>query len=825
MKIKIIVIVLICSFSAAAYSQDTIPNKLASLFNHQLTIFPQEKIYLHTDKPYYLSGEKIWFRAYLADAITHTPVSESRYVYVELINPLDSVVTRVKIRPIEEAYYGHLNIPADAPQGDYRLRAYTTYMQNVEEDYFFTKILHIGDLIAKSIDEAIPDPAPDHDFEVTFYPEGGSMIAGALNKVAFKAIKSNGQAAEVTGALYDQEGNEAGTFASEHLGMGSFAFLPVEGARYYTFCQNDKGQTKRFDLPDALTNGYALSVVQMRDQIRVSVVQPVGASPTRLYLLAHTRGMVHLMDRWDHNKNVTQIQKEYLPSGVLHLVLFDQNLCPLSERLVFVHNNDQAQVVYKPDKENYERRSLVKNSVTITNTYNGPLTGSFSVSVTSDREVQPDTTANILTHLLLTSDLKGTIENPAYYFRNTTESERALDLLMCTQGWRRYHIAEVAQGNVTQPLIPLESESEISGVVTNASGKYLEDMEVDAIAFPSGFHFTTQTDIEGRFYLPVGDIPDSTSFLVSATLKRGASRVELLLDKERFPKITLPVIPPAGINKEHYSKYLDKIRQQYLLEHDGPVTLLQAAEVSAQYTPPQKSLLYKEVDYSFNEEELERFPPYDVVALLRRFPDIFVSRNEQGEYHIIMGQGNAAKQVFESGYRVGQGNAARQAFEKESLKKLNPLLLLDGVPLDIDLLYNIDPLHIAQIDILKPGARANIFGLAGSQGVIAIYTKKPDIYSSTTTPPLPHIKTLFPLGYQQPVEFYAPKYETPAQRNNPNPDLRTTIHWQPVVITNDRGIASFEFYSADEDASYTVTIQGLAHDGTIIFNEEKIGRR
>ena len=76
---------------------------IMSLFYNQMAIFPQEKIYLHTDKPYYLSGERIWFRAHLANAATHVPEPVSRYVYVELYNPIDTMVTRVKIRQEEGA--------------------------------------------------------------------------------------------------------------------------------------------------------------------------------------------------------------------------------------------------------------------------------------------------------------------------------------------------------------------------------------------------------------------------------------------------------------------------------------------------------------------------------------------------------------------------------------------------------------------------------------------------------------------------------------------------------------------------------------------------
>ncbi len=102
----------------------------------QIVLFPQEKLSVHTDKPLYISGEKIWFRAWLVDAVLHTPVI-NQYVYVELISPLNTFVTRVKIRPDHGAYSGFIDLDQRLPEGNYTLRAYTENMLNMGEDYFF----------------------------------------------------------------------------------------------------------------------------------------------------------------------------------------------------------------------------------------------------------------------------------------------------------------------------------------------------------------------------------------------------------------------------------------------------------------------------------------------------------------------------------------------------------------------------------------------------------------------------------------------------------------------------------------------------------------
>ena len=507
-----------------------------------------------------------------------------------------------------------------------------------------------------------------------------------------------------------------------------------------------------------------------------------------LYLMAHTRGMVHFAGLWDFEKNMVIIPKEHFPSGVLHFILFDAALNPLSERLFFVNSQDQAKVAYEPDKANYPARSLVKNTVTVADSEGEPLTGSFSVSVTSDKEVTPDSTTNILTQLLLASDLRGNIENPAFYFKNTTTSAWALDMLMRTQGWRRYDIAELARGRFSKPTSPLELGPEISGIVKSVLlGKAVEDMEVTVISLKGGYFDNTKTDKDGRFLLQGGELPDSTRLIVSAIPRKGMTRMELIIDKETFPERTLQVASSTEIDRIMIARYADRAEQKYVIENGVRVYQLSDVVVTAARTPPRKSTYYSSPNSSLTEAEIEKTPVTSIYNMLIRL-GVMVT----GTSVSIRGGGD-------------------------------PLLIVDDIPSDIEYLDMINPHDIAQIDILKDAGNTAIFGSRGGNGVIVIFTKDGKINPIVNKPF--HIKTIMPLGYQTPVEFYAPKYDTPAKQRTQTPDLRTTIHWQPVVQTDSLGMALFEFYTADETGSYTVIIEGLAHDGKIIRKEGKLWRR
>ena len=804
---RILFFCLVITFSCGLHGQNSISDSLATLFENQFLVYPQEKIYLHTDKPYYISGEWIWFRAYLVDARSHVSVPVSRYVYVELINPLDSVVTRVKIRQVEEAYHGYLSIPDDAPEGDYTLRAYTAYMLNPDEHYFYTKSIHIGDPQARAIHTGTT--LSDNKFDVAFYPEGGSLIEGALCKVAFKAMNSNGQAINITGIVYDQSGTAIQQFGTDHLGMGRFSLRAEKGKTYHAICRN-KEQTKRFDLPAAVDHGYALSINRVKDKIYVSVLstpdmqtsqshnshevaQPRPSrsleSQNEQYLLAHTRGIVHFITLWNNEKNLT-FQQDQMPSGVLHLILFDNRLHPVSERLVFINNEDQARLTCQPEQEIFTPRTLIKNHTTLTDSEGQPIAGSFSVSVTSDREVSPDTTTNILTRLLLSSDLRGHIENPAYYFQNTAASEYALDLLMLTQGWRRYDMATLAQGSPALPALPIELFPEISGTVKNAFGRPVNNSEVVVTSLKNDFIEKIQTDKNGRFYLRGIEWPDSTLFIVNAAPKKGMKNLELLIDDEKFPAITLHAAPPSVIDKERFAQYVEKAEQKYTSENGIRMINLPEVSVSAERKQirTSKYLGIEKPDNIVTEERIKKSGVTDLAPVLNQITGV-TANYFWGKYVI---------RIRNSWYP--------------------PLLIVDDFVWDNadDCLSEIDINSIEQVDVIKS---ANIFGVQGASGAIIIHTKRGEFFIDTTQPL--YIKNITPLGYQQPVEFYAPKYDTPEKQNAKTPDLRTTIHWQPVVQTDSQGMACFEFYTADEYTSYTVVIEGIADDGSIIHQESK----
>ena len=860
-------------------AQNDVPHLASDLFSKQIQIFPQEKIYVQTDKPYYVSGENIWFCAHVVDAVEHLPVTASRYVYIELIDPLDSVFVRHKILHDSISYSGHIMIPDEAPEGIYELRAYTRFMENVGEEYFFSKQVSIyhpqsrnyrlnsqfeygskdkvsavfnfkqsnnnetvmpekvkvtykgisfnlnlkddgssditvkcatGErgrfLLVESVlnkfeySKYVYIPADINErFDLSFYPEGGYLLEGVPVQVAFKAIRSDGASISVTGRVYDDLGDEITAFNTQHNGMGRFTLLSEAERSYYVMASINDGEHERFELPAVLSSGYGLSAKWVKEKLYVSVQNAEGHTiEDELYLIAHTRGTVYYGDNWDKNRDYLFLEKNNFPSGVLHLMLLDSKMNPLSERLVFVNNDDQAKVDYNTNKDVYSSRSLVENTVRLTDNEGNPLQGSFSVSVTDDKEVRPDS-SSILTNLLLTSDLRGRIENPSHYFSKDTTLENKLsyllDLLMMTQGWRRYNVSGLLRGEFTHTSSFLEAGSVISGVVKRViSGKPDSGVEVSALSTTDDYVEMTVTDKEGRFYLQQCELPDSSSITVSISSKKAKKLSELLLDPETFPsRTTLPPIENEAFDQDLMTSYVEKSEQRYSNENGMRDIYLDEVIVTAKRK--NKPGFYLGPDLTITEEQIDNATDGMLINKLKTF-GLKIRRSEYGDEIIYF------PHVSSSDNSVPQ----------------EPLIFVDDNLVDTYFIKTLYFHDVAQIDILK--RRKSVTGDADANGVISIHLRK-DVHPRYSL--LSHIKKAEPfLGYQKRVEFYSPRYDTPETLKNFIPDLRTTIHWQPNVQADSNGIASFNFYTADSETSYSVVIEGITSDGKIIHKKGKI---
>jgi len=861
-----------------SYGQgNAVLDSIANNFTRQLLVFPHEKIYLHTDKPYYITGEKIFFRAFLLNAFSNKQIAPDRYIYVELINPADSVAQRLKIRSDSTGlFYGAVPLPEDLPQGSYKIRAYTQYMQNQGESSFFSKLVRINDpqileiqtqtdfqftedrkinaslrfldaktqnaiqpqsivlrlnqdrsFTAKPDKEGwmrfkldIPDkaltrvlyaemienrhvfkqylqiPYPEGDFDVSFYPEGGHLIARQASNVAFKAINTGGTGLNISGEIINSKGDTVAELKTFHDGMGEFYISPLPNEQYQAVCHNGD-RTLRFNLPEIQTNAFALKALSRGDKLWVTVNRNLSTPCPELYLLIHSGGLIIYSEPWDASKEYVTFDKSIFPSGISHIVLLTKDLQIISERLIFLLNNDNGLAQFTTQKDTYRKREQVETEIHLKDEMQFALKGSFSIAVTNDKEVVADTTSGIKSNILLSSELKGTIANPEYYFQKGNKNvELAADLLMKTNGWTRYAIPNIIRGELSYPKIPLEVSQIISGTVKSGLiPKPAKNFKVSLISLSHGFFDMAETDENGRFVFQNFEFPDSTNYVIQALNSKGKGKqvIDLYVDNDTFPEIRSRWVEPAQKQETNpvLLDYVAKADLYYTYENGMRTVHLPELQIKGTYTKKEddkyKSSYYTFPDYSISAEEIEKFGTSDIKNLLYRIPGVMV-------------MGNSVRIRGASG---------------------PPLLVVDDMPLestgDQDFINNLDMVTIydvGKIDILKNAANLAVYGMRGANGVIVIYTKRGDGNSR----PMPYfnIKQIIPLGYQLPVEFYSPKYDTEESLNDPKPDLRTTIYWNPNVLTDDNGNAKLDFYTADDPSTYSVVIEGVSDDGKLI---------
>jgi hypothetical protein len=861
--------------------------KIAAQLNKWKDNYPLEKVYLQFDKPYYAVGDDIWFKAYVTIGGKHELSALSGALNVELIDDKDSVKQSIKLPLINGLTWGDFAIPDTLEEGNYRIRAYTNYMRNAGEDYFFDKAITIlnsttnkvftkttytygaqngkqqvsalinyadinGTPYAKkevrytvqlndkqvsrgkgitddkgninisfvdaqsalarsgtiattiklddkrTIAKNIPVKATSANVDVQFFPESGNIVNGLNSKVAFKATGADGLGADIKGTLTDDQNNTITTFSSRHLGMGLFTFIPQRGRSYKANITFADGSTKGIDLPKTIDKGYVLDIDNSdKDDVNLKIsashemladspddtISVIGQSGGQIYYAASSKAS---------SSNFTAtVSKSRFPSGIVQFTLFSSKGEPLNERLVFMQNPDQLKLDVKAAKQIYAPRENVKINLNAKDGDSKPVVGSFSVAVVDETKVPVNEAdeSTILSNLLLTSDLKGYIEKPNYYFTNVNETTQAdLDVLMLTQGYRRFEWKRILKDDMPPLVYEPEKTLQISGHIKTLGGKPVPHGKVMLLSTKHGtFILDTVADEQGKFVFDNLVFDDSARFVIQARTSKDRKNVEIDLDNINSQKVTQNKnAPDLQVNvSDGLSTYMQNSKSYY--------------EAQLKYGLGNHVVVLKEVVIKDKREILKH------------------SDNLNGPGNadqIIMGdkllgcptldvclQGALFGVIFRNGMPYSTRGGALT-------------INVDGMFLQGDDFKFINASDISSIEVLRTPTYYSIYGSqAGPGGVILITTKRGDENQSYLSRPAPGIITLSPKGFYKTREFYSPKYDDP-KTNATVADLRSTIYWKPNIITDKEGNASFDFFNAGK-GTYRVVIEGIDIDGNI----------
>ncbi len=910
---KIFTILAAVSMVFAVFAQG-LSDTLRMRLEKQYYEYPQEKVHMTTDRNHYMGGDTIWFRGFVVSSATHEPVSVSKYLYVELRTPYNTVDQRIKVIERDGVYAGYVPLDMRVPEGDYTLVAYTNFMNSAGEAYFFKKPVNIrnayslrmdlssqfewedgGERLVCRIDyrdrvtgeererkftyRTIKDgdwreswrksgtetvkldreeymsgwllvmcddyakyirlPKNEGGFDVTFHPEGGYLVPGEECRVAFKAIDSYGDGIAVHGRVIDSKNNEVAIFESLHGGMGVLTFTPRLGEAYRAECVARDSLTALFALP--LVNDSAVVVSADLCGDGIIDLRVKGRCPGDAIIAIQERGLLVYAGSLDGRREAS-IDCGGLQSGVVQVLLLDGSLNALSERLLFVRasDTDSCTATVAPARPTYGNRDKVILNLRLDGYTNAE--GDVAVSVT-DRLFGDETGGgNILSNLLLQSELRGYIENPAYYFEANDSARRAaLDALLLTQGWRRYDIPASLRGEYQYPTAAIEKSQQISGTVKSLwRGKPLADASVKILSKKLGFARAVKTDSVGRFYFKGFDNADGATYQLEAVNKNGNTESNVEIDYDIYPVIEPidGIVDYKSTDNEDVVNNDDSV-EQMRLSASGVYNIILNELVVEGHAPQfgDKSITEIMASKTFDGDYFEKEGVTTLEEIIRKLPGVIVKGNGDVVYRnrpvmflvdemvfSLAGTSDAADIVANYGEnrrrraRAGGGAVAEASFAAAMRALSYPTSsrgmlreVEDAIPFDM----------IKQVSFLPPNATLT-FSMEGNAAISIDLKEGAEIGDEK-----PYgMKYITPLGYQQPAEFYSPKYAKDFGNSSDGGDLRSTVYWNPDVKIDADGNAMVEFYANDNrNTRYDVVVEGVTRGGELVQATTQIRKR
>ncbi|MGN6397263.1 MAG: carboxypeptidase-like regulatory domain-containing protein [Mucilaginibacter sp.] len=893
-NLLLLVLALPLFYSTASAQDGSVLNKIMTKTAKIYQDNPIERVYLHFDKPYYALGDTIWFKAYLTMDM-HQPSGISKIIYVDLLTAKDSLVQSLKI-PVKNSV-SWADIPISQytfKKGNYRIVAYTNWMNNAGPQYFFNKNITIGDAInnnlstqialkriagtkytkisagiyykdnegkpyagkrvswtiekdydeiAKGKGETDKDGFINIDYaniknigldsaqlitvidrgdrkqgtskfalkpvsepnDIQFFPEGGQLIAGIPSKIAFKALKPDGLGIDVKGTVTDNTGKVVAQFASSHLGMGFFQLTPEDGKTYTASVTFADGTTDKPDMPKVLSDATTISIDNSdADNLKIRLLSDAAFVKENegktFFILAKSAGIICFAAQTKLQNQVyaATVPKSKFPTGIVQVTLFADDGEPLSERIAFILHPDQLNLTVASDHPTYDTRQKVKLNVTAKN--NGkPAEGNFSLTVVDDTKVPFDENAEttILSYLLLTADITGYIEKPNYYFNHTDEKKLAdLDVLLQTQGYRRFSYDGIMSNKYPPISFLPEQGITLTGTLRAPNGMPIPGGNVRLQIKDKNYSANTVTDADGRFKFPGLVFQDSTQVFVSARNNPHGADMVLTVDGDPYQKLTVnPSVPDEIMNIDSVlSPYLKNSKIQFANSN-----VLKEVTIKDTRIVPKVS-----------------HRDYSTLSSLSSEPDHLINPNQlQGCSNLLDCLKVAATGMMfrdDNFYVTRDYNAGNRTPVQ---------IFVKGMPVDPIYLANMSAEGVESVEIFLKDELGLVNNTYQSNGAIVVNMKKAPEGQKISLAELKALipskseVTFAPKGYAVKRSFYLPRYSGPRGLQPGRIDTRTTIYWNPNVVTDANGNASMEYFNADGVGSCRVIIEGIDKDGHI----------
>jgi len=773
------ILFLTCLSASGQGDPFAIPEKFDNYRQHVL----QEKIFVHTDKPVYFAGEIMWFKIYDVDATTHKPLDISKVAYAEILDPENKPVLQAKIGLKNGSGSGSFYVPFTIHSGSYKFRTYTNWMKNTSPDFFFEKALKILNTL-KTAPE-IPTKKGDL-YDIQFFPEGGNLVANIETKIGFRVVNQQGQGMNFEGKVVDENSRSIVKFNPLKFGIGNFSFKPEEGHTYKAILNIDNKDVTK-ELPVIHEQGYVMNLNEERNDsvvisIRERVKMPADADKI-MYLYVHTRQQTKIIEKIAliNGQNDFKISKGQLGDGISHFTLFNSRQQPVCERLFFKMPDKKLEIEIKSEARQFAPRAKVELGIRTLNSDGTPEPGDLSVAVYKHDSLQDIDPIDIFNYLWLSSDLKGNLESPEYYFTNQDAvGKKAIDNLMLVNGWSRFRWENVLKNEADSAQYLPEYEGHIIDlkITDNKTGKPAGNILTQL--FVPGIHF--------QFYNSTSNSKGLIRFYTRKFYTQGELMVQTGCQTDssyRF-EVSNPFcsnyssrLVPGFVLSENVKKEIAEHRIDVQVQN-----IYSAKAIGRIKEPPADTLAF------FGKPDLKYF--LDAYTRFGTMEEVIREYVEGISLH--RKKNNFSVQLVNLHQHL--------SFEKE------PLVLFDGVPVcDFNKVMEFDPLMVKKIEIIN---QKYYLGDTQYDGILSLSTYKGN-YNELK--PATNSMTVDYEGLQKQKEFYSPVYETDSQKGNRLPDFRNLLFWSPDSKTDSLGKGRVGFYTSDRIGEYVIVIQGIAPDG------------
>ena len=740
-------------------------------------------MYVHFDKPFYMSGEVSWYKVYVITEPNLSPDQISSVINLDWIDPLGNLIKHQRLKIENGGAAGDFTLDTTLSEGIYTVRAYTNWMRNEDPDIFFSKRIQL--FSAKKLSSDPSKNTSSSKIDCQFFAEGGTLVSGINTQVGFKAINAWGKGVNVQGKIVDDQGAVITSFKSIHNGMGTFPLTPEINRSYRAITEGGE----IYPLPLVSETGLTLSAYNMNtDKIFIRIQSSKEYESSIVYLIGQSQAAICYAGyiKLDGTLKDISISKNQLQEGILQLTLFNSDGIPQCERKVFIKKDSGMVVTIQHDKEKYLPRDSIILTVKVRDSKGNAAITSLSVSVTDENFVTAGSISeNIYTGLLLQSDIKGKVENPLWYFNSQSiERRHALDLVMLTHGWSGYNWKKILAPEEQAIAFLPENGISLAGKITENNKPVSNTPFILTIAqAENNFTNIYETDSLGQFNIPDLDFVDSSIISFRVMSRKGVmqnAKMELTKDQNSAPI----VFAANQFGDDGTTPELSKKLTGLKVWEPDKYKLLKAVVVTGQV---------KKVRNVNNSMVIKP----DARDIKTRLPTLqFISRYAIGlsfaTFKTMPDDTDVWGTVFRGKFtpiRISINGVLAETTDATG----NPYYVLNSIPIE----------DIEQVVI-------------GRGGGIAVWTKKP-------SQEIPEAMQFKVKGYDAAREFYHPKY-SPTDSISPVIDNRVTLYWNPNLQTDRNGMARIKFYNTDHTQTLHIVTEGISN-GLTISNARVIGKR